>query len=223
MDFNAFDILIELASSGGRAKVDPEIFAEVFQAWNECRTIKIHYYRADDGAAMDLFVEPHYLKMRDGVWYIKSRLVSSNQTPVVRTLALHRITEVYSSGRTFERNPAYEKLSDDNDIELFDLPIYPEVELTLRNSAIQYALEYLPPGEFSMACNEMTLKLHDIEAYRIRNFVLLSGGNATVLRPQELQDEIVAFSERTIASNTAVTKSNNWIKNLKDTIFGKLF
>ena len=223
MDFNAFDILIELAASGGRAKVDPEIFAEVFQAWNECRTIKIHYYRADDGAAMDLFVEPHYIKMRDGVWYIKSRLVSSNKTPVIRTLALHRITEVYSSGRIFERNPAYENANGDDDIELFDLPIYPDVKLALRNSAIQYGLEYLPPGEFTMQNNEMILELHDIEEYRIRNFVLLSGGNATVLHPEELKQEILSFSERTISANTAQRKSDNWIKNLKDTIFGKLF
>ena len=48
MDFNSFDILIELASSGGRAKIDPEIFAEVFHAWQQCKTIKIHYYRVDD-------------------------------------------------------------------------------------------------------------------------------------------------------------------------------
>ena len=161
--------------------------------------------------------------MRDGVWYIKSRLVSSNQTPVIRTLALHRITEVYSSGRRFERNPAYENITDENDIELFDLPIYSDVKLALRNSAIQYALEYLPPGEFEMKNNEMILELHDIEEYRIRNFVLLSGGNATVLHPDALKQEIISFSERTICANTTAKKSDNWIKNLKDTIFGKLF
>ena len=223
MDFNTFDVLIELAARGGRANVDPEIFAEVFHAWNECRTMKVHYYRADDGAAMDLFVEPHILKMRDGVWYIKSRLVSSESTPVIRTLALHRITEVYSTGRSFERNTAFETIRDNNEIELFDLPIHSTVKLALRNSAIQYALEYLPPGEFTMQNNEMLLTLQDIEAYRIRNFILLSGGNATVVYPEDLKQEIISFSERNIAANTAQKESGNWIKNLKETFFSKLF
>lgn len=223
MDFNTFDVLIELAARGGRANVDPEIFAEVFHAWNECRTMKVHYYRADDGAAMDLFVEPHILKMRDGVWYIKSRLVSSESTPVIRTLALHRITEVYATGRRFERNTAFETIRDNNEIELFDLPIHSTVKLALRNSAIQYALEYLPPGEFTMQNNEMLLTLQDIEAYRIRNFILLSGGNATVVYPEDLKQEIISFSERNIAANTAQKESGNWIKNLKETFFSKLF
>ena len=223
MDFNSFDILIELASSGGRAKIDPEIFAEVFHAWQQCKTIKIHYYRVDDGVAMDLFVEPHFLVMRDGVWYIKSRLVSSGDTPLIRTLALHRITEVYATNRFFERNKSFEKLKDNNEIELFDLPMYSTVKLILRNSAIQYALEYLPPGEFTLENNEMHLTLNDIDGYRVRNFVLLSGGNATVSYPDELKQEIITFSERNIAANTRQSRPDNWIKNLKEAFFSKLF
>ena len=140
MDFSDFDILIELAAAGGRASVDPEIFAEIFHAWNNCLCTKIHYHRVEDGAAMDLFIEPHILKMRDGVWYIKARLFSCSDTPVIRTLALHRITEVYPTRKTFTRDDSIFRSSDTDDIALFALPRHAEVKLALCNSAVQYAL-----------------------------------------------------------------------------------
>ena len=222
MDFNDFDILAELTASGGRAPVDPEIFIEVFRAWKECRTIKIHYHRVEDGAVMDLFAEPHILKMRDGVWYIKCRLISHNTEPVIRTLALHRMSEVYSSSRTFTRNIAIDQANDPNDISLFALPKHGEVKLLLRNSAVQYALEYLPPGDFEFHGIEMTLTLHDIEDYRIRNFVLLSGANATVIYPKDLRDTIVADAKSCIEANSLKNVAKSWLKTAKEIIFGKL-
>ena len=223
MEFHNFDILIELASSGGRAKVDPEIFAEVYRAWYEMRTLKIHYYRVEDGAAMDLFAEPHLLKMRDGVWYIKTRLVSSSPEAVIRTLALHRITEAYSTSRYFKRSDSIINAVSKDDISLFALPILNEVRLILRNSAIQYALEYLPPGEFRMQRGEMHLTIQDIEEYRIRNFILLSGGNATVAYPESLRKHIIEETENIIAANSPKTAPLKAIKKLKEMIFGKLF
>ena len=223
MDFNDFDVLIELAATGGRASVDPEIFAEVFHAWKNCLTAKIHYHRVDDGAAMDLFAEPHILKMHDGVWYIKIRIVSSTATPVVRTLALHRITEVYTSKRTFERNEGICSIDDPSDISLFALPKHAEVKLALRYSAIQYAQEYLPPGHFTMNGNEMHLTVNDIEDYKICHFALLSGENATVLYPPELRKAVMDQANSTIRANSGKILSQSRLKRLKQRLLGKLF
>lgn len=223
MDFNNFDILIELAASGGRAGIDPMIFAEVFRAWTERRTSQIHYHRVEDGAAMDLFAEPHILKMRDGVWYIKCRLISRNTEPVIRTLALHRISEIYPTNRIFERDLKLDNADDPHDIQLFALPRHSEVKLHLKNTAVQYALEYLPPGEFEMNGIEMTLTLHDIEDYRIRNFVLLSGGNATVIYPAELRSEIISDAQACLDANSFKNVVKSRLKRLKNSFFGKLF
>jgi predicted DNA-binding transcriptional regulator YafY len=220
MDFNDLDVLIELAATGGRASVDPEIFAEIFHAWKNCLAVNIHYHRVEDGAAMDLFAEPHHLKMHDGVWYIKVKLVSGESTPVIRTLALHRITEVYTSKRKFERN-SY--LPDTDDVSLFALPRHSEVKLSLRNSAIQYAQEYLPPGNFTMERNEMILTVYDIEDYKIYHFVLLSGENATILHPPELRRSVIEMAGKSIKANSNKTIIENWLKRIKYRIFGKLF
>lgn len=223
MQFNDLDILIELAATGGRASVDPEIFSEIFHAWKNCLTVKIHYHRVEDGAAMDLFAEPHILKMHDGVWYTKVRLVSSDKTPAIRTLALHRMTEVYVSKRTFERNDNYYNHTDPGDTSLLALPKHAEVKLALRNSAIQYAQEYLPPGRFTMLKNEMHLTVNDIEDYKICHFALLSGDNATILYPPDLRKSLLEHAKRAIQANSNKTVSTSRLKRLKQVLFGKLF
>ena len=222
MDFNDFDTLIELAATGGRASVDPEIFAEIFHCWKNCLAMRIHYHRVDDGATMDLFIEPHHLKMRDGVWYIKSRLVSCEKAPVIRTLALHRITEVYASRRTFERDNTLHRANDPNDPDLFALPRHAEVKIALRNAAIQYALEYLPPGNFTMVGNEMHLTVYDIEDYKICNFMLLSGDNATLVSPGDLRHQIIRHATSCLEANSGKKVTQSWLKRLKKRIFGKL-
>ena len=222
MDFNDFDVLIELAAGGGRANVDPEIFAEMFHAWNNCLCTKIHYHRVEDGAAMDLFIEPHILKMRDGVWYTKARIFSKSSDTLVRTLALHRITEAYPTTRKFERKLSIDNTGDPNDLSLFALPKHAEVKLALCNSAIQYAQEYLPPGNFILDRNQMILTLHDIEDYKICNFVLLSAGNATVLSPASLRDNVLKQAAMCISSNSRKQVSKSWLNFIKHRIFGKL-
>ena len=221
-NFNDLDILMELAASGGRADVDPEIFAEIFHAWNNSLCTKIHYHRVEDGATMDLFIEPHILKMRDGVWYIKAKLFSSSKEPVIRTLALHRITEVYPTSKRFERNSAIENLSDPNDISLFSLPKHAEVKLALCNSAIQYALEYLPPGKIEFERTQMLLTLYDIEDYKICNFVLLSAGNATVLSPTDLRQKVLEQASMCHEANSPKQVAKKWYKSIKHRLFGKL-
>ena len=222
MDFNDFDILIELAATGGRASVDPEIFAEMFHAWNHSLCTKIHYHRVEDGAAMDLFIEPHILKMRDGVWYTKAKIISNNSESIIRTLALHRITEVYPTRKTFERNSCFDKVEDPNDISLFALQKHAEVKLSLCNSAIQYALEYLPPGKIEFSRSQMILTLHDIEDYKICNFVLLSAWHASVLSPTELRQKVIDQAARCIESNSPKQIAKNWFNFIKLRLLGKL-
>ena len=222
MDFNDFDVLVELAAGGGRASVDPEIFAEMFHAWNNSLCTRIHYHRVEDGAAMDLFIEPHILKMRDGVWYTKARLFSNNNNSLIRTLALHRITEVYPTKRKFERTHSIDNIGDPNDLSLFSLPKHAEVKLALCNSAIQYALEYLPPGKFILDRNQMILTLHDIEDYKICNFILLSAGNATILTPADLRNKVLEQAAMCIRSNSCKQVSKSWLNFIKHRIFGKL-
>ena len=74
-----------------------------------------------------------------------------------------------------------------------------------------------------MQRGEMHLTIQDIEEYRIRNFILLSGGNATVAYPESLRKHIIEETENIIAANSPKTAPLKAIKMLKEMIFGKLF
>ena len=74
-----------------------------------------------------------------------------------------------------------------------------------------------------MEHNKMYLTLHDIEDYKICNFVLLSAGNATILYPADLRRQVAEQAAMCITANSKQQVSKSWLNFIKHRIFGKLF
>lgn len=189
-----FVALSQLAALGNRAPIELEIFTAAFYAYRNRQVISIRYRRSADGIAETFGFEPHRLSLQDGVWYLRglrhNPQAESGQTAL--TLALHRITELDILPITFSPEPELE----DPRSGIFGWEKIPEVKLLAYDRAINYALEYLPDGEIELADGRLEITLHQADPIRIRNFVLLSGGDVTVVSPDSLKAEICRFARR---------------------------
>lgn len=183
-------VLCSLVANGSRVKIKSEIFQTVFDAWQSLHTLIIRYRRVGDGKVLDkMLVEPHVLTLHDNVWYIKARLLQNGdyiyeEQPFL-TLALHRMTGAVRQAGRFE--PDHKIIEEVNCGNLFNLPRLPEVKLRVSGNAIGYGTESLPVADQQIQDDgSILLTLHDIEEYRVLNFVLTSGGNAVILSPASL-------------------------------------
>lgn len=202
-DMDESMVLCSLVATGSRAKINPEIFQTVFESWQSHHSMRICYRRVGDGRVLNMLVEPHVLVLHDNVWYIKAKLLQSGnyihkEEPFL-TLAVHRIEGALKQLGRFE--PDYEMIKKVNAGNLFELPKIPEVKLRLSGSAIGYGTEYLP-GEAmkKQPDGSVNLVLHDIEEYRVLNFVLASGGDALIIAPADLAEKAVACAEKFITA-----------------------
>jgi predicted DNA-binding transcriptional regulator YafY len=202
-DMDEAMILRSLVTNGSRVKINEAIFQTVFDAWMQHHSLQIRYRRVDDGRILDLHVEPHVLTLYDNVWYIKARLLKTgdlnHETSPFLVLALHRIIGALPQIGSFE--PDIKIIDEVNAGNLFDLPRLTEVKLRVTGSAIGYGTESLPITEQEQQTDgSIILTLQGIEEYRILNFVLTSGGNATIISPTSLAKD-------------AIKMANNFIKN----------
>ena len=197
-----FMLLAALVSNGSPAKINPEIFQTVFEAWRQHSRLQIRYCRVRDGHVSELLIEPHVLTLFDNVWYIRAKLLRSGEkrleNPEFLNFALARILGAILSEGHFE--PDRKEIDRVNSGHLFDIPHIAEVKLKVSKQALRYAAEYMPVAD----CRQnpdgtCTLTLKDIEAYRVSHFILMSGGDAVILSPVELIRNTLDMAEKYIA------------------------
>ena len=202
LDANA--ALIALVAQGARIPVKPEIFREVFEAWQTRRGLSVKYQKGMTGAVMDYVLEPQVLSFYDGLWYVKAVIVScdgeTQPERTIRTLALNRFkTAAIYPGR-FESDPRL--IEDVNEGKLFDFPTIDEVVLRFTDYAIPYARENYDPSLIEeQKDGSLLVTVYDAIDFKIVNLVLNEGGAVQVVSPPELAEKVVEQAERVIRVN----------------------
>ncbi len=196
-----FMLLGSLVAHGSRAKIEPEIFQTVFEAWQNHQCLRTRYRRVGDGHILDMTIEPHVLTLFDNVWYLKARLLRTGEFPNEKmpflVFALHRFRGALPLSGIFE--PDRKVIEEVNAGYLFDLPRLPEVKLQVRGSAANYGMEYLPIANTEQnADDSLTLTLQGIEEFRVLNYVLTSGGDAVILSPESLKQKALDMAKNVI-------------------------
>jgi len=204
-----FAALNSLVARGSSQRVSPEVFQTVFESWRIQAPVVVKYRRTGDGHVLQMTVEPHVLTLFDNVWYIKGHLrktdkVTSNDKPAI-TLALHRMLGALRLDGHFKTDQ--KMVEEVNNGILFDVKRLELVEILLRESSVTWSVEAFPNARLKMNDDRTAvLTLKDIEEYRVLNFMMTSGGKASVLSPEWLREKICGYA-------MAVAKANEVQKN----------
>ena len=199
-----FAALNSLVARGSSQKVSPDVFQTVFEAWRMQAPIQVNYQRAGDGHLLQMTVEPHVLTLYNNVWYIKGHLRKTDkfapgEKPVI-ILALHRMLGALRIDGHFQ--PDLKMIAEVNDGILFDVKRLDHVEILLRESSVTWSVEAFPNARLKKNKDgTAVLTLKDIEEYRVLNFMMTSGGRASVLSPEWLREKVNRYA-------LAVAKSN---------------
>ena len=204
-----FMVLSALVSNGSPAKVDPEIFQTVFEAWREQSDLHIKYAPVNENKISEMKLEPHVLTLFDNVWYIRSKVWQVGEikiaSPEFKTLALHRIKGAMKLAGHFELDR--KEVERVNRGELYDLAKVFNAKLKLTGKAAKYGQEYLPVASIEKGNDDsIILTLNEVEEFRIIHFIMTSLGEAIVLSPPELQQKILDAAEK-IKKNQAAVNS----------------
>ena len=98
--------------------------------------------------------------------------------------------------------PDLKMIAEVNDGILFDVKRLDHVEILLRESSVTWSVEAFPNARLKKSKDgTAVLTLKDIEEYRVLNFMMTSGGRASVLSPEWLREKVNRYA-------LAVAKSN---------------
>ena len=202
LDANA--VLIALVAQGARIPVKPEIFREVFEAWQTRRGLSVKYRKGMSGKVLDYVLEPQVLSFYDGLWYVKVVIVSQNGETMpertVRTLALNRFQFAAIYPGRFE--PDMRLIEEVNDGGLFNFQTIDEVVLRFTDYAIPYARENYDPALIEeQPDGSLLVTVYDAIDFKIVNLVLNEGGAVQVMSPPDLAEKVVEQAERVIRVN----------------------
>ena len=191
-----FATLNSLVARGSSQTVSPDVFQTVFEAWRLQAPIAVKYRRKGDEHVLQMTVEPHVLTLFDNVWYIKGHLrktekTAANDKPVI-TLALHRMLGALRIDGHFQTD--IKMVDEVNDGRLFALPRLNCVKILLRESSATLSVEAFPNTKQEKTKDGMVLVIKDIEEYRVLNFVMTSGGKASVQSPEWLREKINGYA-----------------------------
>ena len=202
LDANA--ALIALVAQGARIPVKPEIFREVFEAWQTRRGLAVKYRKGMSGGVLDYVLEPQVLSFFEGLWYVKAVIVScdgeTQPERTIRTLALNRFqSAALYPGRFTSDSRLIEEV---NEGRLFNFPTIDEVVLRFTDYAIPYARENYDPALIEeQPDGSLLVTVYDAIDFKIINLVLNEGGAVQVVSPQELAEKVVTQAEQVIRVN----------------------
>lgn len=196
-------VLISLVAQGARIPVKPDIFREVFEAWQTRRGLTVKYMKGMTGKILEYLLEPQVLSFYDGLWYLKAIIITQDgetlpeQKPTIRTLALHRFQFAAIYPGSFK--PDMRLIEEVNDGKLFNFPTIDEVVLRFTDYAIPYALEnYESVLIDKQPDGSLLVTIYDAIDFKIVNLVLNEGGAVQVVSPSELATKVIEQAKRVI-------------------------
>ena len=150
--------------------------------------------------------EPHSLIFFEGNWYTKGFCHKRNE---LRTLAVARMTSVYSTGRIFA--PDYKIINSSSEDLLFNTEYITDV--VVRCDSFLHNIVKIRPLHpqqeiISLPNGECELHVSKISKYHLQSWIMHQCGRATIVAPQNVAAEICEFAEK-ILNNHASTKSRS--------------
>ncbi len=198
LDQTHMDSLVIIPSN--RSKVEPEIFANIFAAWQQHLVCHIAY-KDSKGNTSERDFEVHALVFFDGVWYAKGFCRSRKE---MRTLVLPRMQEVTLLQENF--SPDKKIIKTANEEGIFD----PE---TVEHVVVQCD-EYLtniiqtrplhPEQKILPNAFGCELRVKRMSKYRLITWIMHQCGRAEVLSPMALRSEIAEFSQRIVQIHKSI-------------------
>lgn len=175
--------------SGLYVNLDPDIFMTVFLAWQSNRRLKISY--ADwQGVLSERIMEPHTLVFYNNSWYTKGFCHLKKQP---RTFALQRIRKAELLEGHFE--PDREIIAS---VNLDDFLGFEKV-MNVKIKADKYTLERLkaaPLHSKQVIGPDGIVEIPAIAREILFPFLLSQEGNAVLLEPAGLKDELKSILQK---------------------------
>ena len=176
-------------------QIDPEVFLEVYQAWENKHYLKI-YYTSSKGHNSVKLVEPHILAWNAGIWYIKALVANEDGVPCdppldVRVFALHRIEKAEKKESHF--TPDDEDVKRIKKSSLFDFAALEEVEIEFFQPYVKQMKERFfsrPECIIAHDENSVTVRLKNITEYAAMQLVFPAMGNVRIIKPATLRESL---------------------------------
>ena len=176
-------------------EVDPEVFLEVYQAWENKNYLKINY-SSSQGHNSVKFIEPHLLAWNSGTWYIKGLVAKEDDVPCerpfeVRLFALHRIEKAEKSQGFFNVDAEDGKRIKKD--ELFNFQTLDEVEIEFFQPYVKQIAERFistPQAIVSQDNNSIRIRLTNIYEHAAMQLIFLALCNVRVIKPAALQTKL---------------------------------
>lgn len=197
-DYNCF-----VAAFDQRVKYNFEIVETVFKSCISCKNLELEYHGGDGKSRAQIF-SPHFMVERQGIWYLRGRLHSSNgrilKTPRIITLALHRIKTAKILETDFVRD---EKIRESIAQEgLFDFENISNVKMHC-NAAIRQAVleqhEHTGNEIIKNPDGSILLTIKYAQKRQIIKWVFAEQGNARIIEPESLSEEICAIARKILS------------------------
>ena len=186
-------------------RIPPEVFLEVYQAWENKNYLKITYSSRQGHNSVKL-IEPHVLVWNSGIWYVKGFLVQEDGISCappfdIRIFALHRIIKAEKSSGAF-----YATDEDSLRIKrsgLFNFKNLDEVEIDVFQPYVkQIAERFASNPEAIVYQDDERVRIHltDVPEYVAMQLIYLAMCNVKVIKPASLQETLRNVAE-TILKN----------------------
>ena len=182
-------------------QVDPEVFLEVYLAWENKNYLKITYTSSKKHNSVKL-IEPHILAWHSGIWYIKGLVVNDDGTACeppfpIRVFALHRVKKAEKTAGSFTLDD--EEIKRFKQDALFNFEKLAEVEIEFFQPYVKQIQErFFSRPESIIAQNDdsITIRLKNIHEHTALQLIFLAMGCVRVIKPASLQNSLRNVAQR---------------------------
>ena len=187
-------------------QVDPDIFLNCYNAWEQRKTLSLKYRSAKKNQSEKIF-EPHIFAWNGGCWYLKGKLLCNDgehyEEPKVQILALHRVLEatILKNTRFY---PAPEILKSVKEEGLFNFSVYKDIEIEFFApfDVVMYERYANAPGAVKERKEDsVVIHLDNLPEYDAVQLALSACGNAKVHAPVELKQALRKIAEKIISNS----------------------
>ena len=182
-------------------RVDPDVFLEVYQAWENKHYLRITYTSSRNHDSVKL-VEPVLLAWNSGIWYIKGLVVNEDGTPCSppfpdRVFALHRIRKAEKTMGRFILDEEESRQFKKN--KLFNFETLDEVEIEFFQPYVKVIRERffsLPESIIAQTEDSITVRLKNIHEHAALQLIFTARGHVRVIKPAGLQDSLRTIAQK---------------------------
>ena len=185
-----------IVASGVKVKIDSNIFKVLFSAWQYRRSVNIKYLSHTEDETQRL-IDPYFLTYYNSAWYVKGFCHLKND---VRVFAIHRINKAEITDYTFETD---EKIISEGQKKgsPFKFDEISNIEVWCSKEIAGYVIEQRQESDQKVTENDdgsVIVRIPSAPKLDIIKWVLSEGGEAKVLKPEWLWNEIIKKAQKIV-------------------------